>query len=109
MQDQTGTFATPADSDISRRVLRLQILTVAWMSIEVIVALAAAWSAKSSAPLGFGGDSAVELLSAIVVSWRFRSASDSTGGWQARLVPLAFQRSSVARLHQASLEAHLTA
>lgn len=49
------------------------------MSVEVIVALAAAWSAKSSALLGFGGDSAVELLSAIVVLWRFRSTSDSTG------------------------------
>ena len=79
MRDQIDTFATLADSDISRCVLRLQILTVAWMSIEVIVALAAAWSAKSAALLGFGGDSAVELLSAIVVSWRFRSTSDSTG------------------------------
>ena len=49
------------------------------MSVQVIVALAAAWSAKSSALLGFGGDSAVELLSAIVVLWRFRSTSDSTG------------------------------
>lgn len=49
------------------------------MSVEVIVALAAAWSAKSSARLGFGGDSAVELLSAIVVLWRFRSTSGSTG------------------------------
>ena len=78
MPDQTGTVTTLTNPDISRRVLRLQILTVAWMSIEVIVALRAAWSAKSSALLGFGGDSAVELLSAVVVFWRFRSTSDST-------------------------------
>lgn len=78
MRDPSGTVATLADSNISRRVLRLQILTVTWMSIEAIVALATAWSVKSSALLGFGGDSGVELLSAIVVLWRFRSASDST-------------------------------
>jgi divalent metal cation (Fe/Co/Zn/Cd) transporter len=78
MPDQTGAVATLANPDISRRVLRLQSLTIAWMSIEVILALAAAWSAKSSALLGFGGDSAVELISAVVVFWRFRSRSDSS-------------------------------
>lgn len=76
MQDQTGTVTTLADPDILRRVLRLQMLTVVWMTIEVIIALAAAWTARSSALLGFGGDSAVELLSAIVVLWRFRPTSD---------------------------------
>jgi divalent metal cation (Fe/Co/Zn/Cd) transporter len=78
MPDQASTVATLANPDISRRVFRLQILTVAWMSVEVIVALAAAWSAKSSALLGFGADSAVELFSAIVVLWRYRSKSDTT-------------------------------
>jgi divalent metal cation (Fe/Co/Zn/Cd) transporter len=77
MNDQTGTVAIPATPDIFRRVVRLQILTVAWMTIEVIVALAAAWIAKSPSLLGFGGDSAVELLSAIVVLWRFRSTMDA--------------------------------
>jgi len=55
----------------------LQVLTIAWMSIEAIVALGAAWSARSSALLGFGGDSAIELFSAVVVLWRFRSKSES--------------------------------
>jgi divalent metal cation (Fe/Co/Zn/Cd) transporter len=76
MEDQTGVAAMLASADIFRRVVRLQILTVAWMSIEVIVALAAAWAAKSPALLGFGGDSGVELLSATVVLWQFRSTSD---------------------------------
>ena len=35
--------------------------------------LAAAWIARSPALLAFGGDSAIELLSAIVVLWRFRA------------------------------------
>jgi hypothetical protein len=39
------------------------------------VSLGAAWLARSPPLLGFGGDSAVELLSAAVVLWRFRSPS----------------------------------
>jgi divalent metal cation (Fe/Co/Zn/Cd) transporter len=45
------------------------------MSVEAVVSLSAAWMARSPALLGFGGDSAVELLSAAVVLWRFRSPS----------------------------------
>jgi divalent metal cation (Fe/Co/Zn/Cd) transporter len=77
MQHEAGSVPTFAGSDISRRILCLQILTVAWMSVEAVVALAAAWSAKSTSLLGFGGDSLVELLSAAIVLWRFRSKSDS--------------------------------
>ena len=41
------------------------------MSIEAAVSLTAAWIARSPALLAFGGDSAVELLSAVVVLWEF--------------------------------------
>lgn len=37
------------------------------------MSLAAAWMARSSALLAFGSDSAIELLSGIVVLWRFRT------------------------------------
>jgi len=40
--------------------------------VEAVVSLFAAWRAWSPALLAFGGDSAIELLSAIVVLWRFR-------------------------------------
>ncbi len=43
------------------------------MSVEAAVSLSAAWIARSPALLAFGGDSAIELLSAIVVLWRFRA------------------------------------
>ena len=43
--------------------------------MEAVVSLGAAWFARSPALLGFGGDSAVELLSAAVVLWRFNSPS----------------------------------
>ncbi len=59
-------------SEISRRVLRLQDLTIAWMTVEAVVSLAAAWNSHSPALFAFGGDSMVELLSAAVVFWRFR-------------------------------------
>jgi len=43
------------------------------MSVEAAVSLFAAWRARSPALLAFGGDSGIELLSAIVVMWRFRA------------------------------------
>ena len=57
------------------RIILIQTLTLVWMSIEAVVSLGAAWMAHSPALLGFGGDSAVELLSAAVVLWRFYSPS----------------------------------
>jgi divalent metal cation (Fe/Co/Zn/Cd) transporter len=72
-----STAAVRPATDLLRRVVRLQVLTIVWMSIEAIVALVAAWTARSPALLGFGGDSAVELFSAIIVLWRFRSKPDS--------------------------------
>jgi divalent metal cation (Fe/Co/Zn/Cd) transporter len=58
--------------DTIRRIQRIQAITIVWMSVEAVVSLSAAWIARSTALLAFGGDSAVELLSAVVVLWRFR-------------------------------------
>ena len=59
--------------DTIRRVQRIQTVTIVWMTVEAAVALSAAWMARSPALLAFGGDSAIELFSAIVVLWRFRA------------------------------------
>jgi len=59
-------------SDISQRVIRLQVLTIAWMTVEAVVSLGAARNSHSPALFAFGGDSLVELLSATAVFWRFR-------------------------------------
>jgi divalent metal cation (Fe/Co/Zn/Cd) transporter len=45
------------------------------MTVEALVSLFAAWRAHSPALLAFGGDSAIELFSAIVVLWRFRASA----------------------------------
>jgi len=45
------------------------------MSVEAVASLFAAWRASSPALLAFGGDSAIELFSAVVVLWRFRTSA----------------------------------
>ena len=84
MDGHTAAIGALPDADVSRRVLRLQILTVAWMSIEVVVALAAALTAKSPALLGFGGGSAA------------RAAGESVDWTASRCGPI-LARLSVAR------------
>jgi divalent metal cation (Fe/Co/Zn/Cd) transporter len=59
-------------SDVSRKILQLQVITLIWMSVEAIVSLGTAWTSHSPALLAFGGDSLIELLSAAVVFMRFR-------------------------------------
>jgi divalent metal cation (Fe/Co/Zn/Cd) transporter len=65
-------IATP---DAIRRIQRVQTVTIAWMSAEAVVSLFAAWRARSPALLAFGGDSTIELFSAVVVLWRFRASA----------------------------------
>ncbi len=65
-------IATP---DAVRRIQRVQTVTIAWMSVEAVVSLFAAWRARSPALLAFGGDSTIELFSAVVVLWRFRASA----------------------------------
>lgn len=62
-----------ASPNAIRQIQRVQTVTIAWMSVEAAVSVFAAWRASSSALLAFGGDSAIELFSAIVVLWRFRA------------------------------------
>ena len=75
-----------ATSDAVRRIQRVQTLTIAWMSVEAVVSLFAAWRAGSPALLAFGGDSAIELFSAVIVLWRFRTtAQEDAEGRAARV------------------------
>lgn len=62
-------------AEVGRRIIRIQALTLIWMTVEAAVSLGAAWAARSPALLSFGGDSAVELLSAAVVLRRFSGRS----------------------------------
>jgi divalent metal cation (Fe/Co/Zn/Cd) transporter len=71
---QMGSVLQIAAPDANRRIRRVQAITIAWMCVEVAVSLFAAWRARSPALIAFGGDSAIELLSAGIVLWRFNVA-----------------------------------
>jgi hypothetical protein len=53
-----------------REAFRLESLTIAWMTVEAVVALASAWTAGSILLAAFGLDSLIELASAGVLVWR---------------------------------------
>lgn len=59
--------------DHTQRIQKVQIFTIVWMTAEVVVSLSSAWRVHSPALFAFGGDSVIELASAVVVLWRFRS------------------------------------
>jgi divalent metal cation (Fe/Co/Zn/Cd) transporter len=77
-----------ASPDAIRRIQRVQTVTIVWMTVEAAVSLFAAWRAHSPALVAFGGDSAIELLSAVVVLWRFR-ASDAHADVERRAARVA--------------------
>ena len=55
---------------------RLQYLTIAWNSIECVVALMAGFLAGSVALVGFGFDSAIEVTSSLAALWRLHRDDD---------------------------------
>ncbi len=59
-----------------RRGRMLQAVTIAWNSVECIVALVAGFLAGSIALIGFGFDSAIEVTSSGVALWRLRRDAD---------------------------------
>jgi hypothetical protein len=86
MSTQTLTQANPRD-----RVARLQRFTLAWMTVELIVAVGSGVAAKSPALVAFGGDSAIELFSAWLVLQRFK-AGDGCEGATARWTAWLWRR-----------------
>ena len=59
-----------------RRGLRLEYLTLAWNSLEAVIAIAAGWLAGSIALIGFGLDSLIEMSIGDVLLWRLSSDAD---------------------------------
>jgi divalent metal cation (Fe/Co/Zn/Cd) transporter len=75
-----------ATEDTTKRIHHIQSVTIVWMTIETAVSLSAAWRARSPALLAFGGDSAIELVSAVVVLWRFRPSAQDSAEKRAALI-----------------------
>jgi divalent metal cation (Fe/Co/Zn/Cd) transporter len=53
-----------------RRGRRLEYFTIAWNSLEAVIALVAGWMAGSIALVGFGVDSVIEVISGATLLWR---------------------------------------
>jgi divalent metal cation (Fe/Co/Zn/Cd) transporter len=58
--------------DAVQHALRLELITIAWMSVEAIGAIGAGFAARSTLLLAFGIDSVIELVSAGVLYRRLR-------------------------------------
>lgn len=58
-----------------RAIEHVQRFTTAWMCVEVVVALLTGIRSRSVALAAFGADSAIELISALIVLWRFRTST----------------------------------
>ena len=91
----SGTAAVEPErrAELGRRVQRLAWATIGYNTLEGIVAISAGLAAGSVALLSFGLDSAVEVLSAIVVSWQFAGGGSAHEEREARalkLVAVAF-------------------
>jgi divalent metal cation (Fe/Co/Zn/Cd) transporter len=60
--------------ELHRRALWLEYFTVGWNVIEGVVAIGAGLLAGSVALIGFGVDSSIEVISALGLLWRLRTA-----------------------------------
>jgi divalent metal cation (Fe/Co/Zn/Cd) transporter len=77
-------------TDLRRRGLRLEYLTVAWNVLEAVVAVWAGIGAGSIALVGFGLDSMIEVFAASVVIWEFKGASEERQERALRLIAISF-------------------
>jgi divalent metal cation (Fe/Co/Zn/Cd) transporter len=75
------------------RAVQLEVLTVAWMAAEAVLAIGAGIAARSVVLTAFGVDSVVELLSGIVLLWRL---SVETSGADAARVDRVEKRTTLA-------------
>lgn len=59
-----------------QRGVRLEVFTIAYNSLEALIALVLGFIAGSIALVGFGLDSVIEVTSGIALIWRLRSDAD---------------------------------
>jgi hypothetical protein len=88
-----GPLGTPR-ATLQRRIRLLVGATITYNVIEAVVALAEGTRVSSSALIGFGLDSVVEISSAAAVAWQFSAKDPETREKAAlRFIALSFSRS----------------
>jgi divalent metal cation (Fe/Co/Zn/Cd) transporter len=69
-----ATISRERYAELAARVRLLSWLSLAWMTVEGAVALAAGIVASSIALVGFGLDSVIEGVASVIIVWRFTGA-----------------------------------
>lgn len=69
---QTAGVDIRTPGSLRRTAVPLEYFTVVWTFIEAVVALVAGGMASSVAMVGFGLDSAIEVISGLALLWRFK-------------------------------------
>ncbi|MGI8954513.1 MAG: cation transporter [Nocardioidaceae bacterium] len=87
-QSRLGVPATRRDV-LARRIRLLVAATITYNVLEAVVAIAAGTAASSSALIGFGLDSIIEVASAAAVAWQF-AGSDPESREETALRGIAF-------------------
>jgi len=75
---------------LTRRGLWLEYASMAWMTVEAAVAIAAGISASSIALIAFGLDSVVEFAAGAIVIWQLRGGSSQREHRAVRLIGVTF-------------------
>ena len=65
-----------ADAELRRRGFWLEYASMAWMTVEAAVAVAAGVIVSSVALVGFGLDSVIEFCAAIIIVWQLRGSGE---------------------------------
>lgn len=86
----TSTSQTQRAVGLRRRAQLLVWLTIAWNSIEAVIALVAGAAASSGALVSFGLDSTIEVSAALVALWYLRGEDDERGERAGRLIAISF-------------------
>ena len=77
-------------SVLQRRAVRLAWATIGWNVVGAVVAIAAGAAANSIALIGFGLDSTVEVMSALVIVWQFRGLAEERERRALNLIAVSF-------------------
>lgn len=75
---------------VKRQAFLLEYLSMAWMTLEALIAIAAGLGAHSIALIGFGLDSVIEFVAAGVVAWELRGADQERERSATRIIGLTF-------------------
>lgn len=83
-------MTTTTQSQLLRRGLRLEYVTLGWNVVGTGVVIAAALAARSVALAGFGLDSLIEIFASVIVVWQLKGVEQERERRALRLIGAAF-------------------